>query len=69
MSGKWHLTTEYGHWLEDSEHMSKHNWPLQRGFDRFYGIIDGTSNYFQPFSLVKDNDPAETDMSEDYYPD
>ncbi|MFC1509304.1 arylsulfatase [Candidatus Omnitrophota bacterium] len=67
MSGKWHLTTHYGHWVDDSEHLSKHNWPLQRGFDRFYGIIDGTSNYFQPFSLVEDNEPAPLDMSKDYY--
>ncbi len=67
MHGKWHLTTHYGHWIEDEEHTSKHNWPLQRGFDRFYGIIDGTSNFFQPFSLVRDNKPEPMDMSEDYY--
>ncbi len=67
ISGKWHLTTHYGHWVDNKEHTSKHNWPLQRGFDRFYGVIDGTSNYFQPFSLVKDNEPLPLDMSEDYY--
>ena len=67
MHGKWHLTTHYGHWIDDTEHTSKYNWPLQRGFDRFYGIIDGTSNYFQPFSLVRDNEPEPLDMSEDYY--
>lgn len=67
MSGKWHVTSHYGHWVDDTEHLSKHNWPLQRGFDRFYGIIDGTSNYFQPFSLVEDNEPVPLDMSEGYY--
>ena len=67
MHGKWHLTTHYGHWLDDTEHTSQHNWPLQRGFEQFYGIIDGTSNYFQPFSLVIDNEPVPLDMSEDYY--
>ncbi len=67
MSGKWHVTAHYGHWIGDSEYSSKHNWPLQRGFDRFYGIIDGTSNYFQPFSLVEDNEPIPLDMDEKYY--
>ena len=67
MHGKWHLTTHYGHWIEDAEHTSKHNWPLQRGFDRFYGIIDGTSNFFQPFSLALDNEPEPIDMDPDYY--
>jgi arylsulfatase A-like enzyme len=67
MHGKWHLTTHYGHWIEDEIHTSKHNWPLQRGFDRFYGIIDGTSNFFQPYSLVEDNEPEPLDMDPDYY--
>jgi arylsulfatase len=30
MSGKWHVTPV---------NKSKHNWPRQRGFDRYYGII------------------------------
>src|SRR5690606_20502549 len=37
MTGKWHLGMEH-----------REQWPLQRGFDRFYGILDGASNYFQP---------------------
>lgn len=51
MSGKWHVTpvTE-----------SKHNWPLQRGFDRYYGIIHGAANYFNPVTLKRDNEPAES---------
>ncbi|NND08796.1 MAG: arylsulfatase [Saprospiraceae bacterium] len=67
MHGKWHVTSHYGHWIDDTEHTSKHNWPLQRGFDRFYGIIDGTSNFFQPFSLARDNDPEPIDMDPGYY--
>ena len=39
MSGKWHVTPN---------NARKHNWPLQRGFDRFYGIIAGAASYFQP---------------------
>lgn len=58
MSGKWHVTPL------SSE--SKHNWPLQRGFDKYYGIIHGASNFFTPFTLVRDNEPIEKDNA-DYY--
>jgi len=34
MSGKWHVGREKGHW------------PLDRGFDRYYGLIDGATNYY-----------------------
>ena len=37
MTGKWHLG-----------YADKNNWPLQRGFDRFYGGISGAFNYFKP---------------------
>ena len=33
----------------------KHNWPLQRGFDRYYGTIHGAGSYFDPSALVRDN--------------
>ncbi|CAN5335041.1 arylsulfatase [soil metagenome] len=35
MSGKWHVG-------EKKEH-----WPLQRGFDRYFGLISGASSYFE----------------------
>ena len=37
MTGKWHLGVS-----------DKSKWPLQRGFDKFYGIIPGASNFFKP---------------------
>ncbi len=40
MSGKWHLG------MADSS-----QWPLQRGFDKFYGILSGAANYFKPDGL------------------
>ena len=39
MTGKWHLGAEEG------------QRPLQRGFDRYYGIIDGADSYWKPKSL------------------
>jgi arylsulfatase len=37
MTGKWHLGMN-----------GKDQWPLQRGFDKYYGILDGACNYFEP---------------------
>jgi arylsulfatase len=49
--GKWHVTPGQGkERLADT-----HNWPLQRGFDRYYGTIHGAGSYFDPSSLVRDN--------------
>ena len=51
MSGKWHVTPA----PKLNQTPDKHNWPLQRGFDRFYGIINGASSFWDPNSLVRDN--------------
>jgi arylsulfatase len=56
-SGKWHVTP-----VTDS----KHNWPLQRGFEKYYGIIHGSASYFQPSMLVRDNEKIAAD-SKDFY--
>jgi arylsulfatase A-like enzyme len=43
MTGKWHLTNERkisGKVID--------SWPVQRGFDRYFGIIPGGANYFTP---------------------
>ncbi|MFM8401270.1 MAG: sulfatase-like hydrolase/transferase, partial [Pirellula sp.] len=37
--GKWHVTR---HTAPDGP---KHNWPLQRGFDHFYGTIHGAGSF------------------------
>lgn len=49
MVGKWHVT-KY-----TQPEGPKDNWPLQRGFQRFYGTITGAGNYFDPATLVRDN--------------
>ncbi|MCR4411836.1 MAG: sulfatase-like hydrolase/transferase, partial [Thermoguttaceae bacterium] len=51
MVGKWHVTKK----TRPASEADKHNWPLQRGFDRFYGTIHGGGSYFDPTSLVRDN--------------
>lgn len=37
---------------------SKSQWPLQQGYDRFYGFIGGETNQFYP-DLTEDNHPIE----------
>ena len=49
--GKWHVT---GRTFPKTE-TGKFNWPLQRGFDRYYGIINGASSLWDPNSLTRDN--------------
>ncbi|MGH9599798.1 MAG: arylsulfatase, partial [Terracidiphilus sp.] len=59
MTGKWHLTPLS---------VGKHNYPLQRGFERYYGIINGAASYFDPASLTRDNDPITVPKTDkDYY--
>lgn len=60
MTGKWHVTPPDGR---------KHNWPLQRGFDRYYGIIAGATSYFQPMSLTRDNEPIQPEGKDFYLTD
>ncbi len=69
MSGKWHVTNHVGHWTGDRSLTSKHNWPRQRGFDRFYGTIAGGGSYFDPVALVRDNMPIEPETETYYYTD
>lgn len=54
MVGKWHLTVESR--LHDGADRS--SWPLQRGFDRYYGCMDGFTSVHQPHRLVRDNSPV-----------
>lgn len=58
MSGKWHVTRHV-----DSQ---KHNWPVQRGFDDYYGIITGAANYYQPRTLTRNNERIEAE-GDDYF--
>ena len=49
MSGKWHVTKHIG------PKSPNHNWPRQRGFDRFYGTIIGAGSFYDPATLCRDN--------------
>jgi len=51
MSGKWHVTPL----RPDRKNPSKHNWPQQRGFDRFFGTIHGAGSFYDPNTLTSGN--------------
>lgn len=68
MTGKWHVG------------QATENWPLKRGFDRYYGLIDGANSYFenrpyrpnQKLTIALDNQPItppQTYYSTDAYTD
>jgi arylsulfatase len=60
--GKWHVTRHTG---KDGP---KHNWPLARGFDRYYGTIHGAGSYFDPSSLVRDETMISPYADPEYQP-
>ncbi len=63
MLGKWHLVAA------DEMNMAstKRNWPVGRGFERYYGFLGGETNQWYP-DLIYDNHPVEQpSLPEDGY--
>lgn len=57
MCGKWHLGKEESHR------------PTDRGFDHFYGTLIGAGSYFDPATLMYDNQPIKAKNPGYYYTD
>ena len=79
MVGKWHLSEavplpdkqKHLAWLNHQHDPGIHfaevsTYPVNRGFEKFYGIIWGVVSYFDPFSLVEGDQPVKT-VGKDYY--
>ena len=62
IAGKWHVTRFV------VREGPKHTWPLQRGFDRFYGTIHGAGSFFDPNSLTRDNTLISPTADREYQP-
>ena len=62
MSGKWHVTPHV------RPGTPTHNWPRQRGFDRFYGTIHGAGSFFDPNSLTRENTLISPLTDKEYQP-
>ncbi len=55
-AGKWHNTYDRNN-LPGADNDS---WPIQRGFDQFYGFMAPETSYFQPDNMMEGNQPAST---------
>jgi arylsulfatase len=78
MSGKWHLSLTQGrsnreeqmkwlaHQADYGEFAPKATYPCNRGFDEHWGTIWGVGDYFDPFSLVH-NEEAVATVPSDFY--
>lgn len=71
MSGKWHVGGDYTARLVDSWRVGdvEHPTPRQRGFDRFYGFVDGVMNFFSPHYMMRDDSRVEVSPSDFYLTD
>ncbi len=63
MCGKWHVANE------GRAGSSRGNWPLQRGFQRFYGTITGGGSYYDPTTLTRDNTMITPENDPEYRPE
>ncbi len=61
-TGKWHLVPT-GEMKASGE---KAHWPLQKGFDRWYGFMSGWTDQYKP-SLVEDNHAVAKPDKADYH--
>ena len=64
MVGKWHLSKD----ADLNEAGSIRSWPVQRGFQRYFGFLDAFTNLHQPHRLYRDNQVVDVDAyPDDYY--
>lgn len=64
MVGKWHLCKD----SDMTEASDRHSWPLQRGFDQYYGFLEAMTNFHHPHRLFEGNSVVQTDeYPDDYY--
>ncbi len=71
MSGKWHVGGDFWARLVDTWRVGDVDRPTprQRGFDRFYGIIDGVTHFFSPHYVMEDDRRAEVSPTDYYFTD
>ena len=78
MVGKWHVSNTIEQPTADAQmrwlnHQEEHplfspikQYPVNRGFEKYFGNIWGVVNFFDPFSLVSGTTPVKT-VPENYY--
>jgi arylsulfatase len=62
--GKWHLAKD----ADLTETGDKSSWPLQRGFEQYYGFLEALTNFWHPHRLYEGNSVVNVnEYPEDYY--
>ncbi|GAB2726809.1 arylsulfatase [Nocardia thraciensis] len=62
--GKWHLVRDAT--MNPAAH--RDSWPTQRGFDRYYGSLEGFNSYYYPNQIVSDGSVVDVESyPDDYY--
>lgn len=62
--GKWHLCKD----SDMHEAGDRNSWPLQRGFDQYYGFLEALTNFHHPHRLFEGNSALHLDeYPEGYY--
>ena len=71
MSGKWHVGGDFEPREADSWRVGDidHPSPRQRGFDRFFGMVDGATSFFFPHYLMEDDERVEITKDNFYLTD
>lgn len=71
MAGKWHVGGDFMAREVDSWRVGDvdHPTPRQRGFDRFYGIVDGVTHFFSPHFILEDDSRCAVSPSDYYFTD
>ena len=61
--GKWHLAKD----ADLTETGDKSSWPLQRGFEQYYGFLEALTNFWHPHRLYEGNSAIHLDQYPDGY--
>ena len=71
LSGKWHVGNAYDAQRPDTWRAGEPGWPTptQRGFDDFYGTLDGAGSFWNPHSLMDGESFIRPDSPDFYYTD
>ncbi|MEM7292387.1 MAG: arylsulfatase [Pseudomonadota bacterium] len=71
MSGKWHVGGDFESRDCDAWRVGDidHPTPRQRGFDKFFGILDGATHFFSPHFVLEDDGRVEVSPDNFYFTD
>lgn len=69
MVGKWHVGGAYGRAKSPAEVAGTPGYPTprQRGFERFFGTLEGAADYYHPQTLMRGEEPVTLGPEDDFY--